>query len=146
MKKKVLFDTSFLVAAFLESHDSHERCLRYFQKVLRGSCEGHVSAHSVAELYAVLTRIPARPKISPSMAVRLVRDNVESKMQVIALSGYEYMSIVADAASLNLSGGVVYDAIIAMCAKKAGVDQLLTLNPDDFQRVWPDHKGIIRTP
>jgi predicted nucleic acid-binding protein len=35
----------------------------------------------------------------------------------------------------NLSGGIVYDAIIVECALKAKVDEVLTINPKDFLRL-----------
>jgi predicted nucleic acid-binding protein len=37
--------------------------------------------------------------------------------------------------SEGLAGGPVYDALIAACARKAGVRAILTLNPDHFRRV-----------
>lgn len=146
MVTKVLFDTSVMVAAIISAHDSHKRCLNSLQKVFRGEYEGYIATHSIAELYAVLTRMPARPRILPLLASKLVKDNVERRMKVVSLSEKDYMAIVSEMADLHLAGGVVYDAIIARCAIKAKVDILLTLNPDDFQRVWPTNDGIITAP
>lgn len=36
---------------------------------------------------------------------------------------------------LNLTGGSIYDALIAQAASKAKVDMLLTLNPNHFTRL-----------
>ena len=55
-------------------------------------------------------------------------------------------SVLVEVSGLGLSGGVVYDALIAQAAKKAGADRLLTLNETDFRRVWPDAAGRIASP
>ena len=49
-------------------------------------------------------------------------------------------------ADLGLSGGTVYDALIAKAAQKSKVERLLTFNPDDFTRVWPDAEAILFVP
>jgi hypothetical protein len=46
----------------------------------------------------------------------------------------------------GLSGGVVYDALIAGVARKLAVDRLLTLNAHDFLRIWPEGKAVITNP
>lgn len=47
---------------------------------------------------------------------------------------------------LGLSGGVIYDAIIAKAANKSGVDHVLTFNIDDFTRVWPEGADRLIAP
>jgi predicted nucleic acid-binding protein len=47
---------------------------------------------------------------------------------------------------LELSGGAVYDSLIARAAEKAGADRLLTLNPAHFHRVWPEGAAAILPP
>lgn len=54
---RVLLDTSVLVAAMVEAHPAHERALPWLQRVEAGIDSGVVAAHSVAELYAVLTTL-----------------------------------------------------------------------------------------
>jgi len=58
---KVLLDTSVLVAAMVESHPAHERSLSWLQRIKKGSDTGLVSAHTIAELYAILTTLPMKP-------------------------------------------------------------------------------------
>ena len=47
---------------------------------------------------------------------------------------------------MGLSGGVIYDALIARAAEKAGAERLLTLNGADFRRVWPEGESLILVP
>jgi len=89
-------------------------------------------------MYAVLTRLPLSPRIRPAMAEKLISENVRAHAEVVSLSAKDYSTVLSNAAALNLSGGVVYDAVIAHAARKSSVDQLVTLDPDDFRRVWPD--------
>lgn len=141
--KKVLFDTSVLVAALVRAHGSHRRCLKWLQKVRSRKYQGYIASHTIAELFAVLTRLPARPRISPDMGAKLVHDNIGT-LKTVSLSERDYLESISDMASLGLSGGIIYDAIIARCALKCGADLLLTLNPDDFERIWPNHNGIVQ--
>jgi predicted nucleic acid-binding protein len=142
--KKVLFDTSVLVAASVQAHPMHQRALPWLDRARNPrDIALHVAAHSVAELYAVLTTLPLRPRISPPTAARLIHDNVQAVAKLVPLSASEYASVVTDLAERGLSGGIIYDALIARAAKKSGVAQLVTLNPDDFRRAWPDGSKII---
>ncbi len=143
---RVLFDTSVLVASVIEAHPLHDRCLPWLEKARRQAIEFLVAAHSIAELYAVLSAYPTRPRIAPGVAARLVRENVAAAAEVVALSGADYESAIQATAEMSLSGGVVYDALIARAAQKAKVAKLLTLNPRDFLRVWPAGAGIVASP
>lgn len=143
---RVLFDTSVLLAAIVEAHPLHERSLPWLQKGRDGRVELTVAAHSLAELFAVLSTYPTRPRISPGIAARLVRENVSASARLVPLSAGDYDAAIRGMAEMSLSGGVVYDALIVRAAQKAKAEQLLTLNPRDFLRVWPDGAGIITSP
>lgn len=143
---KVLFDTSVLVAACVGSHPEHARCRSWLARALGGEVEMVVSTHTLAELYATLSGLPVRPRIGPSNARRLVRENVERHAQLVALSATDYRAVLDLAAETHLAGGVVFDALIARAAEKARVDHLLTLNPRDFERAWPTAGERVATP
>ncbi len=143
---KVLFDTSVLIAGVIESHPAHERAFAWFRRVTDREVELFVAAHSLAEFYAVLTRLPVSPKISPTLALRLLRENIEAVAHIVPLVEKEYLQVQVNMAELELAGGVVYDAIIAAVAPKSNCDALLTLNRRDFIRVWPEGKEYILEP
>jgi hypothetical protein len=48
--------------------------------------------------------------------------------------------------SLNLPAGGIYDGLIAQAALKAGVDVLLTLNPNNFTRLGEDVRQLVQLP
>lgn len=58
---KVLLDTSVLVAAMVETHPMHECALHWLQRIKDGGDVGIVAAHSIAELYAILTTLTVQP-------------------------------------------------------------------------------------
>ncbi|MBI3292897.1 MAG: PIN domain-containing protein [Elusimicrobia bacterium] len=143
---RVLFDTSVLVAAVVEAHAMHGRAFLWLKRAKAKEYEFLVSSHTVAELYAVLTSLPLSPKISPGTAWRLVHENVGTVARTVALSASDYESVVKRMAERGLTGGLVYDALIAQAARKSGADRLLTLNADDFKRVWPEGASAVIVP
>ena len=143
---KLLFDTSVLVAAIVEAHPHHSRALPQLQSAKRGKHDFFVAAHSLAELYAVLTSLPLKPKISPLTARRLIDENVISSANIISLSAADYKNTLKELSELALTGGIVYDALVAKAAKKSRIDRLLTFNVSDFKRVWPEGEDVIRAP
>jgi predicted nucleic acid-binding protein len=143
---KALLDSSTLIAAMLPDHAHHAAALPWLAQGKAGAFEFVCSAHSLAEIYAVLTRFPRTPPISPDDALRLIRENVTSAARVVALSGDEYVSLIETLAHTGVRGAAVYDAIIARVAELAGVDHLVTFNVADFQRVWPAGTARIVSP
>jgi len=135
---KVLADTSVLVAAMVEVHPDHARALPWLQQAVAGEIELVVCLHSLLESYAVLSTLPVRPRIRPDTARRLVRDNIERVGTIVALDAADYLAILDDMSAMVLAGGVVYDALVAKAAQKSAADRLVTLNPVDLRRVWPD--------
>ena len=134
---KVLFDTSLLVAAMVEGHPAHDAALLWLQRAKAQTDTGLIAAHTLAELYAILTRLPVNPRISPALALQLIRSNVLVTCTVVALADADYVTVLDHLARLGIAGGAVYDALLLHTAWKAGVDQVVTLNAHDFRRVYP---------
>lgn len=142
----VLFDTSVLVAGFVAAHPKHHRAFSWLERAQAKEFAWMVSAHSLTECYAVLTRLPISPKISPALAKLILEDNIEKSAKIISLTSSEYWSVTKDIANIGLSGGIIYDAITVKAAKKANAEKILTFNLRDFQRLVPDQPGFIVTP
>jgi predicted nucleic acid-binding protein len=143
---KVLFDTSVLVAAIVQSHVRHAEALPWLRRAKGGEVEFLVAAHTLAELYSVLTALPIRPRIVPGIAWRLVQENVESSATLVPLTVSDYSMTLRRISALGLSGGIVYDALIARAAEVSGAERLLTLNTADFRRAWPEGESILLSP
>jgi len=143
---KTLFDTSVLVAAIVEPHPMHTRALPWLQRAKAGEIDFVVASHTLAELYAVLTTLPLKPRISPLTAWRLVHDNIETSAKIISLSPSDYKDTIKHMSELGLTGGIIYDALIVKAAQKSGVERLLTFNADDFIRLWTQGERYITIP
>jgi predicted nucleic acid-binding protein len=143
---RVLFDTSVLLAALIQPHPNHDIALPWLKRAKDREIEMTVSAHSLAELYAVLSTLPVSPRILPAVALRLIRENIESAASVIALSASDYWSVLKGLGKIGFSGGIVYDALILRAALKARADQLVTFNVKDFRRLSADTDITITAP
>lgn len=143
---KTLFDTSIIVSGIVESHPMHAKCLPWLQRAKTGEVECIVVSHSLAETYAVLTTLPVKPRVSPLVAQRLIDTNLRAMARMVPLTIADYWNTIQRMTEMGLSGGTIYDALIAAVARRLSVDMLLTLNADDFRRVWPEGKQVITTP
>jgi len=138
---KVFFDTSVLVAVFWGDHPLHDACMRVFRKAARPSA--FCAAHSMAELYAVITRLPVRPAIAGEQ-VLLFLESLRARVSPVALSTDEYVAALGQAAGLGAAGGKVYDVLLLNCARKCAADLIYTLDAGDFPRLAPDLGRRIR--
>ena len=143
---RVLLDTSVLIAAMVESHPAHGRSLPWLQRIHAGDITGCVAAHSLAETYAVLTRLPIQPRITPQLAVQIITHNVLDHCTIIALTSDDYTHVLVDLATRGLAGGVIYDALAVYVGQQAAVDQIITLNAKDFRRIAPQLGDTIVEP
>jgi predicted nucleic acid-binding protein len=129
---RVLLDTSVLIAAVVEMHEAHARAFVALDRVQRGKDEGVVSAHTLAEMYAILTRAPAPLRHSPAQALLSIEENVLKHFEVLALNATDYAALIREVAMSGVQGGAVYDAILLKAAAKAQVDRVYTLNLKHF--------------
>jgi predicted nucleic acid-binding protein len=143
---KILLDTSVLIAAMVEVHPAHERSLPWLQRLKKGEDLGLVCAHSIAELYSILTTLPIKPRISPIIAYELIQRNVFDLCQVAALSAEDYKAVTKHLAEEGIIGGITYDAVILYVAIKEKAERVVTLNEGDFRRIYPQMAEEIISP
>ena len=143
---KVFFDTSVLVAAFVPAHPRHERAFERVRRARSGEYRMLTSTHNLAEVYSVLTTLPLSPRISPPVAARIIRENLEEHAEIIPVSVDDYRDAVHHLGDAGLPGGIVYDALVCRAAITAGAAVILTFNLKDFRRVWPDSGMKIEEP
>lgn len=139
---KVFLDTSVLVSAVIKQHVAHERSFGVLDRVQNAKDEGIISAHSLAEMYAVLTKLPSPYRHTPEQALLSIEENILKHFKTVALSGNEYAALLRDAAGAGIQGGTVYDALLLKVATKAGVELVYTLNLKHFQAIAPPGAAI----
>jgi len=140
---KRFFDTSVLVAAVLEEHEHHERSFAALSTATPSSA--CCAAHNLAEAYATLTRYPGKQRLSPDQAL-LAIEVFEDRLAVVALETREYLAAIRRFATLGITGGTIYDGLIAACALKAKADVLYTWNVGHFLQLGDEVARKVRTP
>jgi predicted nucleic acid-binding protein len=132
---KIFLDTNVLVSAVVKQHVDHERSFSVLDRVHAGKDDGSISAHSLAEMYAVLTKFPLPYRHTPEQALLSIEENVLKYFTTVSFSGSDYASLLREAAGTGIQGGTIYDAILLKSAAKAGVDRVYTLNLKHFQAI-----------
>jgi predicted nucleic acid-binding protein len=107
-------DTSVAVPLLVQTHRAHAVVVRWWsgRKVA-------LSGHAAAETYSVLTRLPGDLRVAPVDAARLLSERFAAPL----LLGPEVGGRLPDVLSgLGLSGGAVYDALVALAAAEHGAE------------------------
>jgi predicted nucleic acid-binding protein len=143
---KVFIDSNVLVAACIEEHEHHERALPLIDLVHRQEAQGFVSAHSLLEIYAVLTRFPRSPRIMPVQATTLVEENILKHFTVVALTAREYGELVRTVAANGTLGGQAHDMLHLECARKSGAERIYTFNVRHFASLTPRLTAKVLAP
>lgn len=93
--------------------------------------------HSIAEVFAALTRLPVRPRIHPVEAARIISDNILPHFEVVSLSKRDYLEALKTMADGGWTGAKIYDALLLRCAARSAVQRIYTFNLADFRQLAP---------
>jgi predicted nucleic acid-binding protein len=140
---KVFFDTSVLIAASLLQHEHHLRSAAVYSKADKKTAG--CAAHTLAEVYSSLTRMPVQQRMSGDQAL-LILAEIRERMTIFTLDVEDYYTVIASAAAQGVVGGMIYDALIAKCALKANATIIYTWDLDHFLRLGPEVARRVRTP
>src|SRR2546422_1914317 len=110
---KAFFDTSVLVPVFYGDHIHHQASLELFIQMDKST--GCCGAHSLAEVFSTLSRMPGKHRISGEQSMLFI-DSIRERLAIVALDGDEYADGLAASAALGIVGGGIYDAMLAHCA------------------------------
>jgi predicted nucleic acid-binding protein len=140
---KGFFDTSVLVPLFYRDHVHHRPSQDLF--IQFDPSTGCCGAHSLAEVYATLTRMPGKRRISGEQAMLFI-GNIRERLAIVALSGEEYADALRASAALGILGGAIYDAMLVRCALKSKAQAIYTWNTRHYALCGPEIAGRLRTP
>jgi predicted nucleic acid-binding protein len=143
----VFFDTNILVAASERSHPHYAQAWPALQRVVAGKDKGFLSVHSIAEVYAALTRMPVQPRIHPLEAVRIITENILPHFDAVPIGKKDYVEALKVVGNGGWSGARIYDALLVGCAARCGAERIYTFNLADFRLLAPAGlQEIISTP
>jgi predicted nucleic acid-binding protein len=137
------FDTNLVVAASLPSHVHHEACHARLALIRESGCA--CAAHSMAEAFSVLTRMPVPYRFPVAEAMRIVEYTMEYST-LVALTEIETVATLRSLAASGFGGGLIFDALLIACARKIGAKAIYTTNFKHFRRIAPDLASVIFEP
>ena len=140
---KGFFDTSVLVPLFYRDHVHHGPSQELFIQFNQST--GCCGAHSLAEVYATLTRMPGKRRISGEQAMLFI-GNIRQRLAIVALNGEEYADALQGSAARGVIGGAIYDAMLAHCALKSKAQVIYTWNTRHYALCGREIAGRLRTP
>jgi predicted nucleic acid-binding protein len=112
----IAIDTSLVVALFATWHEAHGSAREAVP------AEVHLPGHVLLESYSVLTRLPPPHRAPPDIVEAFLRRRFQPKL--LTLPGSGHRSLLKAAREGGISGGAVYDALVAATASHAGATLL----------------------
>jgi predicted nucleic acid-binding protein len=110
----IALDTSAVVALFATWHEGHSAVAA----ALRDEADVRLPGHVAFEAYSVLIRLPPPHRISPAPVLAFLDRRFHLPWLELDADGQR--ELLREAADLRLTGGAIYDALIAATARGAG--------------------------
>ena len=126
------WDTSALLALQCASDDFHSAA----EAVFGGECIA--ARRSRVEFYCAAT---GRMGVPPAIALHLL-ESLDEFVEWISLTDADEARVLKSAPRRGLQGRILFDALVAECAVKAGCKAVVTANPTHFRHVLP-HADIV---
>lgn len=111
MTAPLALDTSVAVPLLVTTHSAHAAVARWW-----AGRTSALSGHALAETFSVLTRLPGDVRVAPADAVRLLA-RFAPPLVLGADTSARLPVLLAEA---GVSGGAVYDALVALAAVEHG--------------------------
>ena len=143
---RVFCDTSVLVAASVEVHVHHGLARAVLERIRDGDDIGHTSAHALAEMFSVLTRMPTTPKLQSQDVLAILERNILPHFVLAVPASEDHPQAIRFLAATGLGGGRIYDLLHVRLAGKIGVDRIYTFNDREWRILAPDLAPIIVAP
>jgi predicted nucleic acid-binding protein len=139
---RYLLDTNCIVAAVCTWHEHHQSTLAELERRSLAREEAVLAAPTLVEAYAVLTRLPPPYRLGHDEAFGLLEANWGAT-SAVALTGAETWRVLREARAAGVGGGLVYDALVAACARKARAATLLTWNVRHLERFGGSGLAVV---
>ncbi len=113
----IALDTSVAVAVALPWHEQHAVARAGLPRT-----KPRLLAQVAIETYSVLTRLPPPQRVPARDARAFLKETFALPLLVLSPDGCE--DLLAVAAERHITGGAVYDALVAAAAREAGLTLL----------------------
>lgn len=106
-------DTSVAIPLLVHTHTAHDAVVRWC-----GGRDVALCGHAVVETYSVLTRLPGEARLTPADAAALMAARFRPPLALRAATARRLPDLLGE---LEVAGGAVYDALVALAAREHGV-------------------------
>lgn len=100
------------MAAFASWHKAHSSARAALSE------SPQLPAHVALEVYSVLTRLPPPHRATGTIVVDFLRDRF--RQPLLSLPASDHLDLMEEASAKGITGGALYDALIAATTKRAG--------------------------
>lgn len=129
----LFFDTSVIIAGSIDFGATSVAPLQVVGAVAAGRLASPITSwHCCLEFFAVSTRLPPEYRLSPTDAIRILKDDVLGKWRVCELPEELRLGFFETLVRERVVGGRLYDAHIAEVARSAGARTVVTENRRHF--------------
>jgi len=133
----VFFDTSILLAGLIELGPGSEPAQAVLDAVAeRQLGRVHTAWHCCLEFYAVSTRLAVEFRLTPDDALRLLEEEVISRLEIYQLPEDDRAHFLRAACQERIAGGRIYDAQIAEIARLSGARIVVSDNRRHFSSLF----------
>lgn len=108
----ITVDTSIVVAGFASWHEGHHSADAVLARRPR------VPAHVLLETYSVLTRLPPPHRAPSAIVAAFLAERF--RQAPLTLPARAYPQLLALVSEAEITGGAIYDAVVAAMARNAG--------------------------
>ncbi|MCA1683086.1 MAG: type II toxin-antitoxin system VapC family toxin [Actinobacteria bacterium] len=107
-------DTSVAVPLLVQTHAAHSAVVSWWAGRELALC-----GHALAETYSVLTRLPGDVRMAPTDAARLLAERFAPPLLLGSRTARRLPDVLS---RMEVVGGAVYDALVALAAVEHKVD------------------------
>lgn len=121
MVSKILIDTNVLIDYILEREPFFDDAMRVISSCIDGSVKGYIAAHSISNMFFILRKdftIKERREILSNLCTIFEVEGIDKSKLMLALSNEKFSDFE--------------DCLQKECAKRRGVDYIVTRNIADF--------------
>jgi len=132
---KILLDTNILVHAYNRASQLHGKAADIIRKALRREIKACITPQILYEFFAVVTNpkrveYPLPVNEAADICLDLWECREIEKVNPTVTTPLKVFKLIKQ---LNLSGGGIFDCVLAVTAKENGIKEIYTENLEDFK-------------
>jgi len=143
---KILYDSSAIIALIVKEHPKYDQAVQTYMKLSKKKNSFYICTHTIAEVFRSITRGADYLITTAGEANQIINEVILPVFDTVDLTTSDYVHVLSVMEKNQLTGAIIYDALISQSAAKINADYLVTFNAKDFQRVFPENGADLIIP